>query len=368
MKILHIIGTLEMGGAESLLIPLTAEQKRQGNDVSVLLLRKAKDTTVTNKIRNNGICVYWLTEEGSIYSAKHIWRLRPWIKKSDVVHVHLFPSLYWAGMASWITPGAAPLVYTEHSTSNRRMNNPILNLVDRLMYRFAFKHIIACSPKVEDCFRKCYPSVKHISTVANGVDTRVYREAFPYTKKELLGISEDSFVVTMVARFMYPKRQDTIVEAIALLPENYQCCFVGGHAEEEPLLKVKQLAKEKGVSNRVHFLFVRSDITRILKTSDVVILSSEYEGLSLSSIEGMAAGKPFLATDVNGLREIVGGYGNLFPLGDSKTLADMLIRLHTDNDYYCDVAARCLKRAADFDISAMGKGYMDVYKRVMKKW
>lgn len=367
MKILHIIGTLEMGGAESLLVSLTAEQKRHGNDVSVLLLREAKDPTVTNNIRANGIHVYWLTENGSIYSVKHIWLLRSWIRGSDIVHVHLFPSFYWVGIAHWFTPGAAPLVYTEHSTSNRRMNNPILNLVDRLIYRSSFRHIIACSPMVEECFRKAYPDVKCISTIANGIDIKAYRDTSPYTKQELLGISENSFVVTMVARFMYPKRQDTIVEAIARLPENYHCCFVGGHAEDEPLLKVKQLAEDKNVCHRVHFLLVRSDIARILKTSDVVVLSSEYEGLSLSSIEGMAAGRPFLATDVTGLREIVGGYGKLFPVGDSKTLADLLSQLYSDSNYYNEVAARCSKRAADFDISKMERGYMNIYERVIKK-
>ena len=73
----------------------------------------------------------------------------PYLKDIDIVHVHLFPSLYWVGFAKWLTRNAAPLVYTEHSTRNRRRENPILNKVDRIVYQHAYKHIIACSEKHE---------------------------------------------------------------------------------------------------------------------------------------------------------------------------------------------------------------------------
>ena len=168
----------------------------------------------------------------------------------------------------------------------------------------------------------------------------------------------------MVARFMFMKRQDTIVEAISKLPKKFHACLVGGEPTDEGLIKVQRLVEELGVSDRVHFMYVRSDVPRILKTSDVVMMSSEYEGLSLSSIEGMAAGKPFVATDVNGLREVVSGAGELFELYNADQLAAILSKLESDKNYYNLVANRCSQRASEFDIKIMADNYMDVYSNV----
>ena len=364
MKILHIIDSLEMGGAENLLIPLTAEQKYQGNIVSVLLLKKASNPTVTKKIQDNGISVSWLTE-GSLYNPLLIFKLRPFLKHYDIVHVHLFPALYWVGFAKWITNSSTPLIYTEHSTNNRRRQNLLLKYVDRIVYQYAYRHVIACSEKARETFIQAYPNIRHITPVNNGVDIKQNIQAVPYTKQELLGISENSFLVTMVARFMFMKRQDTIVEAIAKLPSQFHACLVGSEPEDEGLIKVKELAENLGVSDRVHFLYIRSDVPRILKTSDVVIMSSEYEGLSLSSIEGMAAGKPFIATNVNGLKEVVSGAGELFELYNSDQLAKILLKLESDKDYYAMLANRCSQRASEYDIKIMVNNYTEIYKRVL---
>ena len=355
-----------MGGAENLLIPLTAEQKRAGNEVSVLLLRKANNPTVTRKIQDNDISVSWLSE-GSLYNPLLILKLRPILSLFDIIHVHLFPALYWVGFAKLLNRKSAPLIYTEHSTKNRRRENPFLKRVDRFVYQYAYRHVIACSEKTRETYLEAYPNIKHITTVNNGVNTRQNREALPYTKQELFGISEDSFVVTMVARFMFMKRQDTIVEAISKLPEKFHACLVGSEYNDDGLIKVKKLAEKLGVLDRIHFLYIRSDVPRILKTSDAVMMSSEYEGLSLSSIEGMAAGKPFIATDVNGLREVVYGAGELFELYNSDQLASILYKLELDKEYYSALAHRCSQRALEFDIKVMVDKYAEVYKKVIYK-
>ena len=110
----------------------------------------------------------------------------------------------------------------------------------------------------------------------------------------------------MVARFSEQKDQPTLIKAIKELPENVHLLLIG-----EGTLKQKNenLAKEIGVSDKVHFLGFRNDVERILKTVDIVVLSSNWEGFGLAAAEGMAAGKPVIASKVEGLREIVDGYG-----------------------------------------------------------
>lgn len=367
MKILHIIDDLTMGGGQNLLIGLVGAQVERGNVVTVLQLKKSKDPTVSNKIIAMGANVVWLTSYGSLYNPLMIFMLIPWIKKSEIVHVHLFPALYWAGFAKLISCIKTPLIYTEHSTKNRRRTNPILRRIDNFVYQHCYDKIIACADKVLETFQYAYPNVKHTCTINNGVNTKLYKEAQPYNKINLLGIADDCFVVTMVARFMYMKRQDTIVEAINKLPQKFHACFVGSEPTDEGIIKVKKLVEKLGVTDRVHFLYIRADVPRILKTSDVLIMSSEHEGLSLSSIEGMAAGKPFVATDVNGLREVVNGAGELFELYNSDELAQILIKLESDKDYYSQIVVRCKKRASEYDIQKMVNNYDNVYFSLLKK-
>ena len=93
-------------------------------------------------------------------------------------------------------------------------------------------------------------------------------------------------------------------------------------------------------------------------------MASDYEGLSLSSIEGMAAGKPFIATNVNGLREIVGGFGVLFENRDAEALSQIIFQLSTDKKYYEEISQKCSQRAIDFDVELMVDSYLKVYNEV----
>ena len=164
-----------------------------------------------------------------------------------------------------------------------------------------------------------------------------------------------------VLQVVHQQTQNETIEDLAHL--NHHLRYNNGH-NHEGLIKVQRLAGELGVSDRVHFMYVRSDVPRILKTSDVVMMSSEYEGLSLSSIEGMAAGKPFVATDVNGLREMVAGTGELFELYNADQLAAILSKLESDKNYYNLVSNRCCQRASEFDIKIMVDNYMAIYNKV----
>lgn len=360
MKVLHLINSLSMGGAENLLMNLAIQQYSMGYDVTVLQLVKSKNGTLLEQIKRADIQVISLKNAGSVYNPILIFSIIPYLRRYNIIHVHLFPALYWTGLAKILSFSSVPLVFTEHSTFDRRRGNMFLHLMDSFIYKCAYKEVIACSDKALESFKKYYPRMKAIS-ISNGIDIEKYKNAEPYTKWTLCRVKEDSFIITMVARFAYPKRQDVIIKALALLPFNFHVVFVGGESFDPKLLIIKEQVKTLGLSERVHFLYTRSDIPKILKTSDVVVMSSEYEGLSLSSIEGMACGKPFIATNVNGLREIVQGAGVLFECGDEKGLADILLKLSIDKVYYQTVAEQCMARASKYDIHIMVQKYLSEY-------
>ena len=362
MKILHIINHMSMGGAQSLLLELVPMQKRMGHEITVLELERAKDRTLSNKLIEQGITVKYVSETRSVRNPINIISIIPYMSKYDIVHSHLFPSNYWVALAKTISFSKVPIITTEHSTTNKRRGITLFKYIDNFIYK-RYSKVVACADKALETFKARYPKVKCI-TIPNGIDISRYINASSYSKNTLFGIEDSAFVVTMVARFDYPKRQDTLVEAITKLPSKFHAVFVGGSKEDQGLLKLQAYAAENAVSDRVHFLYVRSDVPSILKTSDVVVLSSEYEGLSLSSIEGMASGRPFIATDVNGLREVVKGAGELFECGDADQLASILLKLSSDTVYYDMVVRNCIERAVEYDIHAVAEKYISEYKNL----
>ena len=119
------------------------------------------------------------------------------------------------------------------------------------------------------------------------------------------------------------------------------------------------------MEDNIKFLGVRSDVANVLKAADVVVMSSHWEGLSLSNIEGMSVGKPFVASNVDGLREITKDAGILFKHEDADELASIILRLSNDKEYYDFIATRCYERAKQFDISKTIKGYNRVYHQIL---
>ena len=87
--------------------------------------------------------------------------------------------------------------------------------------------------------------------------------------------------------------------------------------------------------------------------------------MSLSCIEGMASGRPFLASDVPGVTNLVSNYGVLFPFGDSENLAKKIIELEKDSIYTKSVIESCKLRASEFSIEIMSSNYLNLYKEII---
>lgn len=315
MKILHVINSLGTGGAEKLVADLAPLQRDAGTAVEVLLL-KGGATPFRESLERAGIRVHDFGAGTSVYSPMNIFRLIPFLRKYDVVHVHLFPAQYWVALAKAISFAGTPLVTTEHSVNNRRRKSAFWRIFDKIIY-CRYSKVVCCAPAAEKTLAIHLRTKENIMTISNGVDVSGIFSA-PIGARGQAGISNQNFLLLQVARFNYPKDQKTVIRALFFLPNSVHAVFVGdGNLRAE----CERLAEEAGVSARVHFLGIRRDVPMLLKMADVVICSSAYEGLSLASAEGLAAGKPVVASDVPGLAEVVGGAGLLFPQGDEKALA-----------------------------------------------
>lgn len=364
MKILHIINSLATGGAEKLLLETLPLYQQRGIQIDLLVLN-GTTYPFTEKLKELNYCSIFSLGKDSVYNPLNILKIIPYLKKYDLIHVHLFPAQYWVVFAKLISFSKTKLIFTEHSTSNKRLKGTILKKIDRFIYRFYNATICITYSIKEILLKHTKMDSEKFCIIENGVNLKNIHAAIPYQKQVIsTTLKSDDLLLIHVAGFKEPKDQFTVIRAVSLLPENIKLLLVG---DGEFKIECEYLVSQLQLWQRVIFLGIRMDVPRLLKSSDIIILSSKYEGLSLSSIEGMASGKPFLASDVPGLREIVTGAGILFPQGDDQKLAEEIKKLIEDKEYSNRVSARCVERASNYDIKNMVDQTIDLYKKILNK-
>lgn len=169
-------------------------------------------------------------------------------------------------------------------------------------------------------------------------------------------------IVIQISAFRNQKDQETLIKAMQYCSENVILWLVG---DGENRMKCENLVKELNLSERIIFLGIRTDIPQLLRNTDIVVLSSHWEGFGLAIVEGMATNLPVIASDVPGLRDIVNGAGLLFPVGDEKILAEKINSLISDKDFYERTAKACFERAKQYDINVMVEQYIELYKHLL---
>lgn len=368
MKILQVITSLQIGGAEKLVAEISPMLREKGHEVDVLAFAGTGPNFI-HLLEEKGIKVYTFGEHVNVYNPTFIPKLAKMMKGYDIIHTHNTSPQYFAALGSLVNE-RCHLVTTEHNTYNRRRSIPLFKTIDRWMYS-RYEQIICISDQAEVNMRKFLPKTSGIRTIYNGVNVQSFHNA-----KAIEGMHpKGKTVVVMVAAFRPQKDQKTLIKALTQLPKDkYELWLVGdGELHKELHAYAYRTHPQKSETNgiisygNIHFFGNRPDVPQILHSADIVVMSSHYEGLSLSSVEGMSVGKPFIASDVDGLREVVDGYGILFPHSDDKVLASIIQQLSDDKAYYQQVAAKCWERAQMFDIHKMVDAYNEVYEGLVKQ-
>lgn len=230
----------------------------------------------------------------------------------------------------WRTP--VPVLYTVHHTFYQQARNIpnqkwkyVLFLWEKISYHLA-AHCLCVSESTRTCLRKHYRVHPRRSTVVpNGVDPACF---FP---SDVEKVPESLF---FLGRLESRKGIDFLIRAIprvkAHLPDIR--LFIGGEGNLRPFLET--FVRRQGLSKNVHLLGVipDGDVNRWYNTVSAVVIPSRFEGFGLTAIEAMAAGVPVVATDVDGLRDVVfdGDTGRLVPYGDAGALAEAVLSLLRD--------------------------------------
>lgn len=367
IKILHVINSLAAGGAQKLLADiLPLMNKEKGIKADILMLTD-KNNVFGESLINSSVNLK-IVGVKNIYNFLNIFLIKKHIKHGDydVVHVHLFPSNYWVSISSKLFLKNKPyFVATEHSTHNRRRDKKFFKYIDRYIYS-NFDKVFSISDQTQknlitwlDIKKRGF---QRFQVVQNGIDVIKYKNAKPYFKSDInVSFNEDTKLLCMVGRFSHQKDQATLIKTLNKLPKTFHLVLVG---EGPRLTEHKNLAKNLRVEDRVHFLGFRADINRILATVDLVILSSNWEGFGLAAVEGMAAGKPVLASNVQGLKEVVNDAGILFSKGKIEDLGEIIKKLLNDSVMYENIKTKCIQRSYQYDIRFTVKCYLEQYYKL----
>lgn len=351
-RILQVLATLRTGGAENLVTNFVPILRADGYDVEVAVFSD-EITDFRKELEKQGVKIHDIRPDlKNMYHPGRISPLRKLMRKFDVVHTHTTPAQLIAACAS---PGfKGIMVTTEHSSNNKRRNKPYLHWVDRKMYS-RYDHIVGCSPDVAAALSSYLgPKFRNITTIINGINISKFADATPAAE---IKDTHPGVNIIMVGRFMRPKDQPTVIRALTEVPEAH-LWFAG---DGKTIGDCKMLAENLGVADRCHFLGNRPDVPALLKAADIAVHSSYWEGLPLSIVEAMAASCAVVASNANGIRDLVNGAGILFECAHHKQLAEILNHLISNHNLYSKTVTACQIRANEYDIRKMTQNYEKLY-------
>lgn len=361
MKILHYINNLGSGGAEKLLTDILPALKNKSHEVELLIVNSnANIKKYEQALSDYNISITSLGV--SLYNPLQIIKLVKIINngKYDIVHAHIFPSQYWLAFASFFLNKKTKLVKTEHSVHNKRRNNKVFKILEKFVYK-RYNRIIAITQEVNESIQRWIGKTVKVETVYSGVNLKQIEKE----KNLIVDIDFSNAInLLMVARFDFKAKDHlTLIKAFSILPENF-ILYLAGEGPNQ--INVKNEVNRLGLSERVIFLGMRPDVYALMSKVDLNILSTNYEGLSGVTLESLASGKPFIGSNVSGVKNVVPNSSFLFPPKSPEILAQKIVEVIYDSELSKKMVDLSLEFVKKFDQEVMVESYIRIYKEVCK--
>lgn len=378
MKILHVITTIDRGGAENHLCDLVKGLAIAGNEVGVAYLKG--NGYWGNELESYGIRVFnlGLVRYGDFLP---IWRLRKllYVFHPEIVHAHLPPAEIYTRLAL-LGIQRPSLVISKHVDSAfldgsvEKDESAIGSFLTRIISQRA-ERVICISNSVRNFLASSQVGVplEKLEVVNYGLCIKDYhldKEANGLSVRAEFSIGGDALLIGTVARLVPQKSLHHLLYALNKLVyehnKSVNLLIVGSGPLERQLLS---LAETLGVQDRVIWAGFREDIPRLMSALDIFVLCSRNEGFGLVLLEAMASSLPVVASRISAIPEVVkdGVTGFLFRYGDVDSCVDAILNLQDlDTRVSFGVAGR--KRVEqEFSVSRMNSRMVDIYEEVRGK-
>lgn len=296
MKVLHVIETLDFGGAEAVVVDLVGATLDRCEPV-VCCIKHRGELAARLDPRVPVLCLD--KKEGIELGLP--WRLARLIREQsiDVVHSHLWGAFLESAVAAKLA--GLPLIHTVHGTYPKhgsglasRMKLSVRRLLERQAGRW-HRRVVTVSRSIEQYVVGAIGlDGRNVETVHNGI-----------AERSLDTSARNGRTFITVGRMAAVKNQALMLRAFARVaaqvPEAH--LRLVGDGPERPALEA--LSGELGLTDQVEFLGFRNDAADLMAQADVFLMSSHYEGISIAILEAMRAGLAVIGTRVGGIPETV---------------------------------------------------------------
>lgn len=335
MNIVHLITTIERGGAENQLLILCQEQIKIGNRLTVFYLKGRPELEETlskigvwsGKVVGNSL----LTQMFSF--KRDLNRIKP-----DVVHAHLPRSELVAALSKT----KFPLVISRHNAE--KFFNSAPSFFSSFLARFTSKHSdsgIAISKSVRDFLFES-------NEVARGKDFHIVMYGYPFINihnRFAKTMNPTKYQFLTIGRLVPQKDYPTLLKGLSLLAAQKTQFDLSILGEGEKKSELEKLSYELDLESRINWIGKVADTSHFYSTSDLFILSSKYEGFGMVLVEAMDRSLPIVCANSPAAREVLGeNYPGFFEIGNPQDLAqkvswalnnlDLLVKALSDRKHF----------------------------------
>jgi glycosyltransferase involved in cell wall biosynthesis len=350
MRILHTESSTGWGGQENRTMNELISMRERGHEMAVLSRPGAR---IIERAKEAGFQTFAVDMRG-VLDFPGILQLRSVMKAfhPDVVNTHSGRDTQLAGMAAHTLSGRPLIVRTRHLA---------LPISSKFSYSVLPDHVVTVSKYVESYLIEAGVPGKQVSTVATGVDfSRYDRSTVQGNLREELGLAADSLLIGTVAILRAKKGHAEILDAAPEVLKrfpNAHFVFAGDGIVAD------------GLTGHVHMLGLRRDVTNVLASLDIFVLPTHQEALGTAFIEAAAMGIPAVASNVDGVPEVVldGQTGLLVPAQDGNALIEPICRLLGDPIFRQSMGANATEFVRrKFSREVMAHGMERLYQRLLE--
>jgi glycosyltransferase involved in cell wall biosynthesis len=388
VRILHIITTLDVGGAEMHLLSQVRGQSARGHGVRVLYLKGqgtlAEDFRAAGAEYVRGVSLGLGTPS----------RLAPHLRWADICHSHLLKADMVTALCASLYGRRRGLVSGKHN-DEQVLRNPLVSLVHGLVGRLPARTIVLSDHVGSFIQRHGRIPRRNMRRVYYGIDPAPFEEARaqfaagtpeltagadeeqaagPAQRRNLrasFGFADEHVVLICVARFAAQKAHPLLLRAFdrarQTAPE-LRLLLVGDDPFGDGRVRAEAVARELDLGDSCVFAGIRRDVPLLMAASEVFIMSSLWEGLGLVFLEAMCVGLPIVGSDVSAVPEVVvnGETGLLVPPGEEQPLAAAMVRVAGDERLRRDLGQAGRRRVASvFNLDRMVDETLAVYDELL---
>lgn len=359
MNVLHIIDTLDLGGAQ-VIVKGIAESKKEGFVSHIFALRK---TDITIAIDQKYVTVFGCK---SRFSFRPIKTLRDYVMTNEieVLHCHLFRSQLFGFLLKKIYFPNVKLIFHEHGPLFEKGESWFVAFLLRISKKSVDQFIAVSEITKKLLVEKGKIPVESVKVLYNFIDlekhdlnlTELGNSGYEKGKLE-----EKPFMVGYAARLVYRKGWRTLIDSLKYLKDESLMVFIAGEGSERK--KLQKVIQKAGLEHRVKSVGYIADMKKFYSSIDCFVIPSYWEPFGLTALEAQAAGVPLIASDIPGLNEVVNQENAMmFAPKNSAALAERISALKRDAALRQKLIASGRQNVKQFDKKCIiDRLYMGIY-------